>query len=266
MATEEKKSFIMYCDYRQHLSILTDEERGRLLMALLDYGETGTEPHLDGAAMMAFSFIASQMDRDAEKYAKTVQKRREAGKQGGRPKAKESTKKQTKAKKANGFTGKQTKAKKPDNDNDNDNDNDTDNGNGITITPYSPPGETQTDVQERRFAEFWETYPKKVGKQAARNAWLKVKPGAELFGKIMQAVLVAKKSDQWSRDGGRFIPNPSTWINQGRWDDELTPAAVTVHQEGGQIRGNYRGHNDEHGHQEGAGNETTLTGFHMADG
>ena len=26
-------------------------------------------------------------------------------------------------------------------------------------------------------------------------------------------------SDKWEKDKGQYIPNPSTWINQGRWDD-----------------------------------------------
>ena len=34
----EKKSFMLYYDYREQLALLTDEERGRLLMAILDYG------------------------------------------------------------------------------------------------------------------------------------------------------------------------------------------------------------------------------------
>ena len=77
--------FVLYYDYRKHLQILTDEERGKLLMALMDYGENHSEQQLEGAALMAFSFITCQMDRDAEKYEKTVKKRREAGAKGGRP-------------------------------------------------------------------------------------------------------------------------------------------------------------------------------------
>ncbi len=80
--TDKQKSFLLYYDYRRHLAMLNDAERGRLLMGLLDYGETGAEPELDGAAAMAFSFITAQMDRDAEKYADTCQKRSEAGKRG----------------------------------------------------------------------------------------------------------------------------------------------------------------------------------------
>ena len=51
---------------------------------------------------------------------------------------------------------------------------------------------------------------------------MKVKPTAELHDQIVKAVEVQKQSEQWTRENGRFIPNPSTWLNQGRWDDELT--------------------------------------------
>ncbi len=27
-------------------------------------------------------------------------------------------------------------------------------------------------------------------------------------------------TEQWQREGGRYIPNPATWLNRGRWDDE----------------------------------------------
>ena len=116
MAKEEKRSFVLYYDYRIHLQILTDEERGKLLMALMDYGEKGKEPEFEGAALMAFSFITLQMDKDAERYAETCRKRSEAGKKGGRPpketdasedeneEEEEPPKKQPKAKKAKGFS------------------------------------------------------------------------------------------------------------------------------------------------------------------
>ena len=153
MSKHAKKSFVLYYDYRNHLALLSDEERGRLLMALFDYAENGAEPDLEGSALMAFSFIQAQMDRDAAKYAETVQKRREAGRQGGRPaKASESNEKQSEAKKANGFSEKQTKAKKPDNDTDTDNVTDNDTDTDINNPPLSPKGGAPTDAQERRLS------------------------------------------------------------------------------------------------------------------
>lgn len=99
--------------------------------------------------------------------------------------------------------------------------------------PYTANADTEKKqtAQERRFDEFWSTYPKKVGKKAAQNAWKKAKPDAELFKRIIQAVEAAKVSDQWTRGNGQYIPHPATWLNQGRWDDELDPATPA----GGQI-------------------------------
>lgn len=67
----------LYYSYREQLEILPDDERGRLIIALLDYAENGTIPALDGAAKMAFSFIRSQIDRDSEKYSERCRKNRE---------------------------------------------------------------------------------------------------------------------------------------------------------------------------------------------
>lgn len=231
MAADTKRSFVLYYEYRQHLLYLSDEERGKLLMALLEYGENGTEPTLEGAALMAFSFIRAQMDRDAQKYAETCRKRSEAGRMGGRPpSAKDENKKQSEAKKANAFSEKQIEAKKADNENDNENDNDNENENDINNNPHNPQRGNELPLQERRFAEFWEEYPKKVGKKAAQTSWNKIKPDADLFERIISAVTTAKCSEQWNKENGRYIPNPATWLNQGRWDDELQPSPTILQQ------------------------------------
>ena len=91
-------------------------------------------------------------------------------------------------------------------------------------TPPSPSDEGSDggtkSLVEARFLEFWKAYPKKTGKQYALKAWNKIKPTAELHERIMQAVDAQKRSDQWRRENGRYIPNPSTWLNGGYWDNE----------------------------------------------
>lgn len=67
------------------------------------------------------------------------------------------------------------------------------------------------------FEEFWNAYPKKVGKQDALKIWNKKKPD---IGDVLNALCWQTKSQQWL-DG--FIPNPSTYLNQGRWEDEPQP-------------------------------------------
>lgn len=88
----------------------------------------------------------------------------------------------------------------------------------IDNPPYNPPTE---------FDEFWVAYPKKVGKADARKAFAKAIKNVDL-DTMLNAISVQKESDQWSRDNGKYIPNPSTWLNQGRWDDELAPKGVVT--------------------------------------
>ena len=80
-----RKAFMLYFDYREHLELLTDAERGALLTALFEYAEHGREGELAGAAKMAFSFIRAQLDRDADKYSERCERNRENGAKGGRP-------------------------------------------------------------------------------------------------------------------------------------------------------------------------------------
>lgn len=88
--------------------------------------------------------------------------------------------------------------------------------------PEKPePKETEKDT---RFARFWAAYPKKVGKGAAEKAFGKIRPSDALTEKMIRAVEDAKMSAQWRREGGQYIPNPATWLNQKRWEDELTEA------------------------------------------
>ena len=83
------------------------EQRGELFTAILCYAAGEPVLDLDAAPDMAFSFIRERMDRDSAAYMEKVEKRREAGKLGGRPKANGFSEKQEKAKKANGFSEKQ---------------------------------------------------------------------------------------------------------------------------------------------------------------
>ncbi len=79
-----------------------------------------------------------------------------------------------------------------------------------------PPKPPAGDV---RFERFWSYYPKKVGKDAAHRAFLRRKVDDNLLNQMLQAMSLQASSEQWQRNGGQYIPNPATWINQGRWQD-----------------------------------------------
>ena len=44
------------------------------------------------------------------------------------------------------------------------------------------------------------------------------------FSDVLAALERQKCSDRWQRDGGQYIPDPTTWLNGRRWEDELFPA------------------------------------------
>lgn len=78
-----------------------------------------------------------------------------------------------------------------------------------------------TDEEPEGFSEFWQAYPKKVGKAQARKAWTKTQGKRPELAVILGALSAAKESDQWQGDEGRYIPHPATWINAERWSDEM---------------------------------------------
>ena len=75
---------------------------------------------------------------------------------------------------------------------------------------------------DSRFARFWASYPNKKGKDDAWKAWQKREPNEALTERIVAAVEEQKRWPDWTKDGGRFIPHPATWLNRGSWSDEPT--------------------------------------------
>lgn len=85
-------------------------------------------------------------------------------------------------------------------------------------TPPKPPAKKA----EADFSVFWMAYPKKQDKQNALKAWKKLNPDAETQRKMILAIQAQRASPQWQKDGGQFIPMPSTWLNGRRWEDQPT--------------------------------------------
>ena len=72
------------------------------------------------------------------------------------------------------------------------------------------------------FGLFWQEYPRKVSKKTAESAWIKINPQNGTVEKILSALKEYKKTEQWQKNNGQFIPHPSSWLNQERWKDEIT--------------------------------------------
>lgn len=124
----DKSSFLIYLDYEEQFNLLTDEQIGQLMRAIIKYEKTREIPQLNGIVKMAFSFIKTQLDRDREKYEARCEKNRENAKKGGRPR-----KNQKDNLKANGFNENQMDAKKTDDDKEDEEDNEEDIDNDLLL-------------------------------------------------------------------------------------------------------------------------------------
>jgi hypothetical protein len=76
------------------------------------------------------------------------------------------------------------------------------------------------------FELFWNLYPRHVGKGAAFKVWNRLHPSVYLQNRILIAIDRQKRSDQWQRENGRFIPHAATWLNGARFDDDEGTSAV----------------------------------------
>lgn len=70
------------------------------------------------------------------------------------------------------------------------------------------------------FEKFWSLYPKKVDKGKAKTKWSQLckKPDRPTWLTIKSAIEAQKKSARWQ--DSKFIPHPTTWLNQQRWLDD----------------------------------------------
>lgn len=113
---EGKKSFVLYCDLIEVVEDLSFEQRGQLLTTILEYVndlKPDIESLPDKLVKVSFKHIRQDLKRDLEKWRNIVDRNRENGAKGGRPKLNPEN--------PVGYLGNPKKPKKPDNDNDNDN-------------------------------------------------------------------------------------------------------------------------------------------------
>ena len=90
------------------------------------------------------------------------------------------------------------------------------NNTDINIPPIIPREVAELDEM---FNQFWASYPKKVDKKGCEKKFKKIKNLKAIFPDIMSALENQKNSKQWNEKNGEYIPHPSTWINQERWNN-----------------------------------------------
>ena len=71
------------------------------------------------------------------------------------------------------------------------------------------------------FDSFWKFYPRKASKDAARKAWIKLRPDVHVMQMIADNVKERVEKGEWRKDNQSFILHASTYLNQKRWEDEV---------------------------------------------
>ena len=89
--------------------------------------------------------------------------------------------------------------------------------NNISINNTSINKENYT----KEFENFWKHYPKKVDKKKAKEKFIKLKPDEKLVELIIKQLERLKDTNDWKKENGKYIPNPSTWLHNKRWEDEF---------------------------------------------
>ena len=178
----------------RRLSARTDAERQAVLDMLREFFQR-TER----------GWVHGRCDSEIAEYHSRAELARANGKRGGRPKKTESVPEKNQV-----GTGEETGSK----------------ANHKPITTNHKPSSSAVPLDVDRFSEFWTAYPRKVAKPEALKAWIKIKPDDDTFAAIMAGLAAAKASRDWTKDDGQFIPHPTTWLNQRRWEDQLETAGA----------------------------------------
>lgn len=190
-----KKSFILHLDSLSVLNELNVEQCGKLFLAIYNY-QNGIELNPfnapeDFGLRMAFLPFKNQFTRDGQKYENIIERNKENGKKGGRPKKTEITQPVFE------------KPKKADKDSVNENESENKNKNDLII-----------------FNQFWYLYDKKTDRARCLAKWKKIfKENKQLSA---DTLINSVKQYVKNTPDPKFRKNPLTWLNGNCWEDEIS--------------------------------------------
>ncbi|MBR2343014.1 MAG: DUF1376 domain-containing protein [Clostridia bacterium] len=214
-------------DFLVGVSGLTMQERGQYITLLCLQHQSGhlTEKEIELAVgkpsadvMKKFirdddgRYYQHRMEEETEIRCRFVDSRRQNGALGGRPQ---------KPKQNLSVSGRLTYTEATENLPENENINGNINENKVEDEEFFD-CDSMFNIEQRFEKRFWPAYPRKVGKAYAKQCFCRLKPSVELTRKMLAAIERQKRSREWLAENGKYIPHPSTWLNQGRWDDEET--------------------------------------------
>lgn len=194
---ENKKSFVLYSDSQGLVNQLPDEVAGRLLKHIYAYVNDENPISDELLLNIAFEPIKMQLKRDLIKWENQLEQRRNAGL------------KSAEVRKRNSTTVNERSISSTDNVNVNDNVSVTVNDNDILL-------KKETKRECFTFDEFWSLYPKKVAKEICGKKYESLSANdKQKIKETLPNFILHKPFKDYTH------PNPSTYLNQKRWNDEI---------------------------------------------
>ena len=221
--SDEHSSFIMYNESWGGIQLLSREQRGDLLTALMAFnGAADCEmPEMDQATACVFAMLRPRLEANKQKYQEALEKRKEGGKLGGRPAKPQGSEKKLKvSEKTSRFSAKPQGSEK---------NADPSHGNPAW----------------KEFCYVFSLWPVQQGKEKAwrEYAYLRARhlvPESYALADIIERFKAEDR--RWKRG---YVPMMNNWLHDRRWDDvpEKAPAKSYAPDENG--RTPYVNENDQ---------------------
>lgn len=211
------RAMAFFYDWGDAFELLSGDDCKALLRAMLKYSKDGTEPEeFHGIAKMAATLIFPilKRSRDGAAYARYgIEERRKQERTNvcEYEPSEESMRVPARVPFEEPAYSKQDKTKQDKTRQDNTRQDESRQDN-TTLSCDAQGG----------FDAFWNAYPRHTGQREARDAYEEVCHDGDTASKIIEAVNRQKRTDEWRRDGGRFVPAPAKWLIGRRWNDETT--------------------------------------------
>ena len=223
-----RPGIMLYFDLLGPIRALSDADKGRLLMAMLEYGKDGVEPKFDGMLAFAWEFVKPKLDKDGESYESVKLQRRYAA-----------------------FCRHRAAANLPKISFDEwlrtvatDNEpqravtdacsrvlplptTTTSTTTSTTTTPTTTTSESQ-GAPEEDFESLWQIYPaeRRGDRVKAFDAFRMDITSHDEAVEAMENLKCWKQSEQWRKSGGQFVPYLCNWLLRGTWRVRPTNVAI----------------------------------------
>ena len=213
-----RKSFVLHKDSLQVLDDLTDEQAGKLFKAIKAI-QLGEEFEIDNITKIALSPFKAQFARDNEKYERIVERNKNNGLKGGRPKNEDNPEE---PKKPSGLITNPENPQKADSVSKSVSDSDSD------IKHLDQSKIAREQLEEDSFEFWWKHYPKKLAKKSAFKAWKKVikKMDEQTVRDLTNHIVadVKHRLEDLEKGSDTFLGfdrlHPTTYLNQERYNDD----------------------------------------------